>query len=160
MRLPLGREPQICRPRATGYWSPEEVAGSQPRARGQGHGQRADPRGLGDPDAVRDRRLVDPARAPAERGGVARSGVVAGYHSVSPRGRLCVELAAWYLLDSDGTLFAWDPSAHPSSHAQNLWRASKLRHVLQCLSPSRLLFVDYDQTLSRTEAFRRDLCSR
>ena len=44
-RLPLDREPRLCRPPAAGDRSPEEVPGSRPQARGQGHGWHADPRG-------------------------------------------------------------------------------------------------------------------
>lgn len=109
------------------------------------------------------------------RGSVDRdqlSGVIEGYRSVSSRGlspddferaayasarRICVELAARYLLDSDGELFSWDPASYPSAHAHNLERAGELRHVLRCLDPAPLCLVDYDRTLFRTDDFRRDL---
>ena len=99
--------------------------------------------------------------------------VIAGYHQQSPHDlslkdftrsayisgmRLCVELACRYLLDfKDDGLFAWDRETYSSAHEHNLQRAMELRQVMRELNPDPLFFIDYDRTLFKTDAFKKQM---
>ena len=87
------------------------------------------------------------------------SGVMAGHISVLPLGRLCVELAARYRLRR-GPLRVGLLRPPLGPRAQSPAGRQALARALVPLSLGPLVFANYDQTLSRTETFRRDLCLR